>query len=259
MGFLDKLSPQPELVEVPSVAGSAGDGTLSSKGPHYVVEVSQAGHSLNIDLQAFFPVAPRVIYSVLTNPDNTGVFRDIQKLGARRVVHEQPDQKVVEVEQLSSIGFGWFKKTFRTTLRVEENSETEGYLFTKSELVGSDLLREFTGVWELTPCEMDGVSGCVARLQQQATPKGTLALVERMLKQAMLVTSKRMVEDLQSIAAEVVSGVTIEEVLRARKEGATAAPSVPKPKLVTCASQLASKRNKSLLNLQSNLCKTYAH
>lgn len=216
-------------------APNSASNALHYKGSNYILEVSSSQHAVEIDLQAYFAVAPEVIFSVLTNPDNTGVFRDIQKLGARIVLKDEPGEKVVEVEQLSEIGFAWFKRVFKTTLKVEENCQNPDYMFTKSTLVRADLLQEFDGSWEIMPCDFNGETGCIARLQQYVVPKGALQMLEKSLKGAMGNAAKRMVEDLQSIVDEVRAGSKIDAVLAKRKVKATRKSKTTQPD--TCAAQ----------------------
>lgn len=54
-------------------------------------------------LQATWDVPPEVIFAIFTYPDNTAIFRDIQRVGGRKVIKAEPGFKVVEIEQLGEL------------------------------------------------------------------------------------------------------------------------------------------------------------
>lgn len=144
------------------------------------------GHLARIRCVAFFSVAPEVIYSVLTNPDNAGVFRDVADCCSRKILSEEkaPEQdkprsggplRVVEVEQLGKVRLLGREATFRTKLRVAEDARGAPRRFsTRFELLRSDVLSTFDGAWTLEPETESGgeTATTVATLEQVLTPRG---------------------------------------------------------------------------------------
>lgn len=80
------------------------------------------GFLCRITLDADFKLTPKELMTVFSNPDNTGVFRDIYAVPYREIVEDDGDgrQKVM-VEQVSGFKFLVVPITFSTHLNVEKN------------------------------------------------------------------------------------------------------------------------------------------
>lgn len=80
------------------------------------------GFLCRIILDVDFKLTPEELMRIFTNPDNTGVFRDIYAVPHREVVEDDGEgrQKVV-VEQVSGFRFLVVPITFSTHLNVEKN------------------------------------------------------------------------------------------------------------------------------------------
>ena len=82
------------------------------------------GFLCRITMDADFRLTPTQLMTVFSNPDNTGVFRDIYAVPYREVVEDDGEgrQKVI-VEQVSGFKFLVVPITFSTHLNVERNMQ----------------------------------------------------------------------------------------------------------------------------------------
>lgn len=80
------------------------------------------GFLCHITLDVDFKLTPKELMRLFSNPDNSGVFRDIYAVPYREVVEDDGEgrQKVV-VEQVSGFKFLVVPITFSTHLNVEKN------------------------------------------------------------------------------------------------------------------------------------------
>lgn len=201
------------------------DDVVAEAASNYSLAVSNGprGHLARIRCVAFFPVAPEVIFAVLTNPDNSGVFRDVADCCSRKILSSEEGSGecvVVEVEQLGKVRLGGpgplgREITFRTRLRVTEDArQAPERLTTRFELLHSDVLSTFDGTWTLEPRRGGGEGGnntvtTVATLEQDVTPRGVprwlkfVPLAGGAVKRACAGAVRRMVEDLARVADAV--------------------------------------------------------
>ena len=73
--------------------------------------------------------------------DNSGVFSHLKEIGYRKVLHEEPGWKRVEVQQVTEVRVLWMKRCTTHTLVVEEDESDPEFLNTKFEL--KDSVRRF--------------------------------------------------------------------------------------------------------------------
>ena len=240
----DETSTSTSADPTTSISGE-NDTVVAEAASNYSLAVSNGprGHLARIRCVASFPVPPEVIYAVLTNPDNAGVFRDVADCSSRKLLIEEKEPqnallRVVEVEQLGKVRLLGREVLFRTKLRVTEDARAgPGRLSTRFELLRSDVLSTFDGTWTLEPFEEEGGGSgdCVmittrATLEQDVTPKGVprwlkfVPLAGGAVKRACAGAVRRMVEDLAAVADAVFrEGKSLESVLedcrRRAKEG----------------------------------------
>ena len=253
-------------------SSSSPDGdVVAEAASNYSLTVSNGprGHLARIRCVAFFPVAPEAIYAVLTNPDNSGVFRDVADCCSRKILSEEATEgrpenalRVVEVEQLGKVRLGGpgplgREVTFRTRLRVTEDARAApAAMTTRFELLHSDVLSTFDGTWTLEPRgEEEGEEGggggggagggsggrttatTVATLEQDVTPRGVprwlkfVPLAGGAVKRACAGAVRRMVEDLARVADAVfLEKRSLESVLEECRGRAAAAAAAAKEK-----------------------------
>ncbi|KAG2439892.1 hypothetical protein HYH02_010522 [Chlamydomonas schloesseri] len=159
-------------------------GTSAATGKNYSVTVSnKAGYMCHVHVVANWDVPPEVPFAIFTHPDNSRLFRDIQRVGQRKVIKTEPAYKEVQVEQLGDIQILWIHRTYSTWLHVIEDSRDPDCLRTKFELLRSDVLGKFSGEWELRAVRDPSsgkVVGCRGELVQDVLPKGMPAFMARL-------------------------------------------------------------------------------
>ena len=80
------------------------------------------GFLCHITLDADFHLTPEQLMTLFSNPDNSGVFRDIYAVPYREVLEDDGDgRQKVTVEQVSGFKFLVVPITFSTHLNVEKN------------------------------------------------------------------------------------------------------------------------------------------
>jgi hypothetical protein len=192
------------LPELP--ASQQGTSTASHR--NYKASVSNAaGYLCHIELECNFDVSPQVVFDIFCHPDNAGAFRDIKMVGYRKVKMQEPNYKVIEVEQCGELRVLWISRIFRTYLDVTEDARDQECLKTDFKLLRSDLLARFHGSWDLRPRRdaAGNIVGCHAVLKQDVLPKGCpsffahLPVLGGLLRRVSLNTIQRLVEDILNI------------------------------------------------------------
>ena len=88
-----------------------------------------------------------------------------------------------QIEQVGESRILWRTQEFATLLNVIEDSRDAEHITTSFELIQSDILGKFNGLWTLTPLHGDGeVVGCRAVLDQDLLPKGAQVLPAQCLQ-----------------------------------------------------------------------------
>ncbi|PNW73637.1 hypothetical protein CHLRE_13g566750v5 [Chlamydomonas reinhardtii] len=179
-----KANPSAETVMELPPAPKGLAGTSAAKGKNYSVTVSnKAGYMCHVRVIANWDVPPEVPFAIFTHPDNSSLFRDIQRVGQRKVIKTEPAYKEVQVEQLGDIQIMWIHRTYSTWLHVIEDARDPDCLRTKFELLRSDVLGKFSGEWELRAVRDPAsgkVVGCRGELTQDVLPKGMPAFMARL-------------------------------------------------------------------------------
>ncbi|KAK9826878.1 hypothetical protein WJX81_002946 [Elliptochloris bilobata] len=171
-------------------------------------------------MEALYCCSAETLFAVLSNPDNTGVFRDIKRVSSRRVLELDPSgRKVIEIEQVGESRILWRRQEFVTLLTVVEDSRDSERLTTSFELVQSDILARFNGKWTLTPLRENGeVTGCSAVLDQDLLPKGIPSFLKHVpvlgdvLRNISVRAVKRLVEDIDGVLEQLRAGRTWDQV-----------------------------------------------
>lgn len=85
----------------------------------------------------------------------------------------EPPVLRAQIEQVGESRILWRTQEFATLLNVIEDSRDAEHITTSFELIQSDILGKFNGLWTITPLHEDGeVVGCRAVLNQDLLPKG---------------------------------------------------------------------------------------
>ncbi|KXZ49462.1 hypothetical protein GPECTOR_21g688 [Gonium pectorale] len=204
------------------------EGESKDKGKHYSVSVSnKAGYLCHVHVQADWPMPPSVPFAIFTHPDNSKLFRDIQRVGQRKVIRTEPLYKEIQVEQLGEIQVLWMRRTYSTWLQVVEDMRDPDCLRTEFHLLRSDVLGKFSGKWELRSVRdptTGQVIGCRGELHQDVLPKGmpsflaSLPVLGNVLRGISVRAVCRVMDDMNVVMDKVraghAAGRTTEAVLR---------------------------------------------
>ncbi|KAG2493808.1 hypothetical protein HYH03_008027 [Edaphochlamys debaryana] len=203
-------------------------GTNTHTGSNYKVTVSnKAGYLCRVHVVAEFNSPPEAPFRIFTAPDNSKIFRDIQRVGARKVVKVEPNYKEVQVEQLQDIQILWIRRTFSTWLHVKEDMRDPDCLKTSFHLLRSDVLGRFSGDWELKAVRdpvTGQVVGCRGELNQDVLPRACPTWMSRLpvlggvLRNISVRAVTRVMDDLnkalEKVNAGLAKGQSVEAVLK---------------------------------------------
>ena len=141
------------------------------------------------------PVPARKLTCALARPSWSGIgFQGhLTELGlegaslpsnqAELVCAADPPVLRAQIEQVGESRILWRTQEFATLLNVIEDSRDAEHITTSFELIQSDILGKFNGLWTLTPLHEDGeVVGCRAVLDQDLLPKGAQVLPAQCLQ-----------------------------------------------------------------------------
>lgn len=176
----------------------------------FTLDVSNcAGALCRIDCAATFPLPPRALWAVLTNPaGNAAVFRDIHAQTGRTVLSSEGGTRVIRVEQEGEVRLLFRGVRFTTRLEVTEDESDEQALVARFKLLHSPVLSRFDGAWVISPSPCGGTT---ASLTQDVSPRGVpratahIPLIGGAVKGACARAVKRMLEDLARAADAVAT------------------------------------------------------
>ncbi|KAK9795571.1 hypothetical protein WJX73_003470 [Symbiochloris irregularis] len=213
-----------DISALPEAPDNVGGETSKRAGKHNITVSNVRGYLCHISSHGTYDCPPGLIFALFTNPDNTGIFRDIKKVTSRTVLKEDTDGlKVVEVEQMGEVRILWKMVQFRTLLKVTEDARDPENLSTQFELIRSDVLGRFNGGWHLQPLRRknsEEVIGTTLRLEQDVTPRGVPSFLKHMpvlghvLRGICVRAVQRLLEDISAAVAKVESGKAWEDVIK---------------------------------------------
>jgi len=114
------------------------------------LEVTQPeGWMCRVRLQTKIHLPPDELYDLLTQPDNSGVFRNIKALTSRKIIEDDHrGRQVIDIEQEAKWRFLCFGGTFSTKLFVHQNKPAREIMFKLKE---SGMMKRFEGTWHIKP------------------------------------------------------------------------------------------------------------
>lgn len=120
------------------------------------LEVTQPeGWMCKVRLQTKIHLPPDELFDLLTQPDNSGVFRNIKALKSRKIIEDdRRGRQVIDIEQEAKWRFLCFGGTFSTKLFVHQNRPTREIGFKLKE---SGMMKRFEGTWNIRPFNQEAL------------------------------------------------------------------------------------------------------
>ncbi|KAJ7953610.1 protein of unknown function (DUF220) [Quillaja saponaria] len=117
------------------------------------VKVSVPKGSLcNLNVKVNVGLPPDAIYNIVTDPDNRRVFKNIKEVLSRKVLLDEGQRQVVEVEQAAIWRFLWWSGTISVHVLVDQNREDYSMKFKQ---VKTGFMKKFEGRWSVEPLFID--------------------------------------------------------------------------------------------------------
>ncbi|KAI3720317.1 hypothetical protein L6452_21233 [Arctium lappa] len=105
---------------------------------------------LNVKVNVGLP--PDAIYNIVTDPNNKRVFKNIQEVLSRKVLLDEGERQVVELEQAAIWRFLFWSGTIAVHVMVDQNREDYSMKFKQ---VKAGFMKRFEGSWRVEPILLD--------------------------------------------------------------------------------------------------------
>ncbi|KAJ7570126.1 hypothetical protein O6H91_01G107400 [Diphasiastrum complanatum] len=195
------------------------------------------GSLCKLDCTFKIGIPPDAVFNIITDPDNKRVFKNIERLTYHRVLRDEGNRQLVEVEQEAIWKFLWLTGTFTVHVLVDQDRNTHTMKF---ELAKEGFMKRFEGSWNLEPLFVDltnhssnsslvlgaqsGRVASVVKLQQivqpSLIPPPPLSWYIRAITAR---TIELMIQDLQAEGKSIREG-QLEEINRPNKEAPESKP-----------------------------------
>ncbi|XP_022776106.1 uncharacterized protein LOC111317873 isoform X1 [Durio zibethinus] len=117
------------------------------------IKVSAPKGSLcNLKAKVDVGLPPDTVYNIVTDPDNKRVFKNIKEVISRKVLVDEGQRQVVEVEQAALWRFLWWSGTISVHVLVDQNREDHSMKFKQ---LNTGFMKKFEGHWRVEPVFVD--------------------------------------------------------------------------------------------------------
>eukprot|EP00250_Pteridium_aquilinum_P027712 c3555_g1_i1 orf=174-881(+) len=112
-----------------------------------VLNVTQPkGSFCQIDARFSVPLPPDDVYNIITDPNNRRVFKNIKEVAYRKVLEDDGNKQIVELEQIGRWRFLMISGTFACRVLVEQDKKQHTMIF---DLVKQGMMKKFSGSWKI--------------------------------------------------------------------------------------------------------------
>ncbi|CAI5989817.1 unnamed protein product [Closterium sp. NIES-64] len=111
------------------------------------------GTFCQLDCQVTLALPPDAVYNTLCDPYNRRVFKNIKAVKHRKVLEDDGDRQLVEVEQSAAWRFLVFSGSFDTRLLVTQDRAERTMSF---KIAQPGFMRRFEGFWRVEPLPVPG-------------------------------------------------------------------------------------------------------
>ncbi|KAK6252533.1 hypothetical protein QUC31_014253 [Theobroma cacao] len=110
------------------------------------------GSLCNLKAKVDVGLPPDAVYNIVTDPDNKRVFKNIKEVISRKVLVDEGQRQVVEVEQAALWRFLWWSGTISVHVLVDQNRDDYSMKFKQ---VKTGFMKKFEGHWRVEPVFVD--------------------------------------------------------------------------------------------------------
>ncbi|XWS69015.1 hypothetical protein CRYUN_Cryun04dG0143400 [Craigia yunnanensis] len=110
------------------------------------------GSLCNLNAKVDVGLPPDAVYNIVIDPDNKRVFKNIKEVISRKVLFDEGQRQVVEVEQAALWRFLWWSGTISVHVLVDQNREDHSMKFKQ---VNTGFMKKFEGHWRVEPIFVD--------------------------------------------------------------------------------------------------------
>ncbi|XP_039072094.1 uncharacterized protein LOC120219348 isoform X2 [Hibiscus syriacus] len=95
---------------------------------------------------------PDAVYNIVTDPDNRRVFKNVKEVVSRKVLIDEGQRQLVEVEQSAAWRFLLWSGTISVHVLVDQNREDYSMRFKQ---LSNGFMKKFEGYWRVEPLFVD--------------------------------------------------------------------------------------------------------
>ncbi|KAK8582866.1 hypothetical protein V6N13_069634 [Hibiscus sabdariffa] len=110
------------------------------------------GSLCNLKAKLDVGLPPDAVYDIITDPDSKRIFKNIKEVISRKVLVDEGQRQLVEVEQAALWRFLWWSGTISVRVLVDQNQEDHSMKF---EQVNTGFMKKFEGQWRIEPVFVD--------------------------------------------------------------------------------------------------------
>ncbi|KAH7364995.1 hypothetical protein KP509_18G002800 [Ceratopteris richardii] len=114
--------------------------------PPILTVTQRKGSFCQIDAGFSVPLPPDDVYNIITDPNNRRVFKNIKEVAYRKVLQDDGNKQLVEVEQIGRWQFLFLSGTFSCRVLVEQDRRAHSMVF---DLVRQGMMKKFSGSWKI--------------------------------------------------------------------------------------------------------------
>ncbi|ONK68571.1 uncharacterized protein A4U43_C05F13460 [Asparagus officinalis] len=143
--------------------------------PEITVSVPK-GSLCNLKVKFNVGLPPDAIYNIVIDPDNKRVFKNIQEVISRKVLIDEGQRQVVEVEQAALWRFLWWSGTISVHVFVDQNRKDHTVKFKQGK---TGFMNKFEGCWKVEPLLVDSCTAGKGRI-------GSIVTLDQLIEPALV-------------------------------------------------------------------------
>ncbi|KAL6007007.1 hypothetical protein ACLOJK_032503 [Asimina triloba] len=110
------------------------------------------GSLCNLSVKFKVGLPPDAVYNIVIDPDNRRVFKNIKEVMSRKVLLDEGQRQVVEVEQAAIWRFLWWSGTISVHVFVDQNRQDHTVKFKQGK---TGFMKRFEGCWKVESLFLD--------------------------------------------------------------------------------------------------------